>query len=381
MKSVQRLAVSAVTAATAAALFAVPAGAANASVSGHHGSGSDGVMFAQNDSTAGNKVIAYVRTASGGLTQVGAYATGGTGGVLGGSAVDHTASEGGMAYDRAAELLYTVNAGSNTITVFAVHSDRLTRLQVIGSGGTFPVSIAMHGNAVYVLNARNGGSVAGFVRAGGRLVAIPSWHRALGLDTSQSPEFTSTPAQVAFTPDGSRLVVTTKNGGNTVDVYAVGPHGLSARPTVTATPAAVPFGLTFDVRGHLIVTEAGPGAVASFAIARNGKLTGLDTELTGQTATCWVTADGNTLYASNTGSGTISAFRDNSSGKLTALGNTPTDAGTVDATVSADGRFLYAETGGAGIIDAFRIGPNGSLTKTGAAAIPDGVGAEGIVAP
>lgn len=384
MKSVQKITVSAgaMTAAVAAALFAVPAGAASASVARTpHGAGSTGAVFAQNDSTAGNEVIAYSRTASGGLTEAGAYATGGTGGVLSGSVVDHTASEGGLAYDPAANMLYTVNAGSNTITVFAVHGDRLTRLQVIGSGGTFPISIAVHGNLVYVLNARDGGSVAGFVRAGGRLIAVPSWNRALGLDTSQSPEFTSTPGQVAFTPDGSKLVVTTKNGGNTIDVYGVGPLGPSARPAITATPADVPFGLTFDPRGNLVVTEAGPNAVASFAIARNGKLTGLDTELTGQSATCWITADGDTLYASNAGSGTVSAYRDNGGGNLTALGNTATDAGTVDATVSADGKFLYAETGGAGVIDAFRIAPDGSLTKTGAVAIPGGAGAEGIVAP
>jgi hypothetical protein len=130
-----------------------------------------------------------------------------------------------------------------------------------------------------------------------------------------------------------------------------------------------------------VVTEAGPNAVASFAITRNGKLTGLDTELSGQTATCWITADGDTLYASNAGSGTVSEYRDNGSGNLTALGNTATDAGTVDATVSADGKFLYAETGGAGVIDALRIAPDGSLTKTGAVAIPGGAGAEGIVAP
>ena len=98
-------------------------------------------------------------------------------------------------------------------------------------------------------------------------------------------------------------------------------------------------------------------------------------------ATCWITSDGDTLYASNAGSGTVSAYRDNGGGNLTALGNTATDAGTVDATVSADGKFLYAETGGAGVIDAFRISPDGSLTKTGAVAIPGGAGAEGIVAP
>lgn len=384
MKSVQKLAASVGAVTAASALFAIPAGAANAASTsaGNRAqeTGSAGTVFAQNDSTAGNKVFAYQRTASGGLAEVGAYATGGNGGVLSGSVTDHTASEGALAYDSAAGLLYAVNAGSNTITVFAVHGSSLTRLQIISSGGTFPVSIAVRGNLVYVLNARDGGSVAGFLRNGDRLIAMPSWHRNLGLDTSQTPEFTSTPGQVGFTPDGSKLVVTTKNGGNTVDVYSVGQHGLSARPTVTAMPGDVPFAFAFDSGSHLVVTEAGPGAVASFAIARDGKLTGLDSALTGQSATCWVTADGDTLYASNTGSGTVSAYRDNGSGRLTSLGNTSTGAGTVDSAASIDGKFLYVETGSAGIIDVFRVGPDGSLTATGTAAIPDGVGAEGIVA-
>jgi DNA-binding beta-propeller fold protein YncE len=111
----------------------------------------------------------------------------------------------------AARLLYAVNAGSNTLTVFSVYGDRLVRRQVISSGGTFPVSIAFHGGLVYVLNARDGGSVQGFLRIGASLVRIPSWHRPLHLDPTLTPEFTHTPGQVAFTPDGSKLIVTTRS--------------------------------------------------------------------------------------------------------------------------------------------------------------------------
>jgi hypothetical protein len=121
MKSVQKLAAAAGAVTAASALFAIPAGAANAASTSAGGrpqeTGGAGAVFVQNDSTAGNKVVAYYRTGSGGLTEAGAYATGGTGGVLSGSVVDHTASEGSLAYDSAAKLLYTVNAGSNTITV------------------------------------------------------------------------------------------------------------------------------------------------------------------------------------------------------------------------------------------------------------------------
>ena len=89
---------------------------------------------------------------------------------------------------------------------------------------------------------------------------------------------------------------------------------------------------------------------------------------------------GSNFYASNAGSGSLSGYHDGGSGTLTALGNTATDAGTVDAAVSSDNRFLYAQTGANGIVDAFRIGSNGALVQIGAVTVPDAVGGEGIVA-
>ena len=136
--------------------------------------------------------------------------------------VDHTASQGSLTYDPRHGLLYAVNAGSDTISVFAVRGDRLALRQVLGSGGTFPVSVAVRGDLVYVLNALNGGSVQGYRVFGGFLVPLPGSHRALGLDPNATPQFTTTPGQVAFTPDGSQLVVTTKGNGNDIDVFGVG---------------------------------------------------------------------------------------------------------------------------------------------------------------
>ena len=181
-----------------------------------------GAVFVQTDDPAGNTVVAYDRNPDGSLRQAGSYRTGGRGGVLDGSVVDHLASQGSLAFDRAGGLLYAVNAGSDTITVFRVHGDRLTRRRVLPSFGDFPVSIAVHGSSLYVLNARGGGSLQGFLRAGGALVPVPGRHRGLGLDPAATPEFTHTPGEVAFTPDGDQLVVTTKANGNAVDVFGVG---------------------------------------------------------------------------------------------------------------------------------------------------------------
>ena len=247
-------------------------------------------MFVQTDNTAGNTIVAYTRTAAGGLQQVGSYPTGGNGGATMGSVVDHLSSQGSLAFDRRAGLLYAVNAGSNTITVFQVRGDGLIRSQVISSGGQFPVSIAVHGNQVFVLNAWGGASVAGFLQVGGHLIPVPSWTRDLGLGTSSSTVFTGTPGQIGFTPDGSQLVVTTKNAANTVDVFRDGPFGPSAEPTVTSLPGTIPFGFTFDQYGHLALTETGVSAVATFAIASDGTLTQLGSAATGQAATCWITA-------------------------------------------------------------------------------------------
>jgi DNA-binding beta-propeller fold protein YncE len=209
---------------------------------------------------------------------------------------------------------------------------------------------------------------------------MPAWHRGLGLDPTLTPEFTHTPGQIAFTPDGSELVVTTKANGSQVDVFAVSLHGPSATATVTALPGAVPFAVAFDKGGHLVLAEAGTNAVATFTVNHNGTLTANAQAATGQAATCWITGTGSRFYASNAGSASLSGFRDRGDGVLTAFGNTSTHPGTVDATITTDGRFLYAQTGAGGIVDGFRINPDGSLTPTGSITVPGAVGGEGIAA-
>jgi 6-phosphogluconolactonase (cycloisomerase 2 family) len=340
-----------------------------------------GVVFVQNNSTSGNTVVAYDRTATGGLSQAGKYATGGNGGQLSGSVVDHLAGEGSLTYD--AGSLYAVNAGSNSLTSFAVLGDHLVRRQVLSTGGDFPVSVTAHGDKVFVLNARDGGSISGYLRIAGFLVPVPAWHRDLHLNTSapgQADEFTSTPAQLAFTPNGRDLVLSTKNGGNSVEVFPVGLFGPTAHPVVNSLPGSVPFGFAFDQWGHVVLSEAGPNNVATFRLSSAGRLTQLDSMATGQAATCWIATWGNKSYASNAGSSSLSGYASSYSGVLASRGRTMTDGGTVDATVSSDGRYLYAETGAKGIVDAYRVQRDGSLVRTGSVTVPNAVGAEGIAA-
>jgi DNA-binding beta-propeller fold protein YncE len=379
---------------TATALAAVLALAAPAGASTGHGGRASGaspgpgvsfggashVVFVQTDNTAGNQVVAFKRAADGTLSFAGVYDTGGLGGQLTGSVTDHLASQGSLSYDPRHSLLYAVNAGSDTVSVFVAHGDRLFLQQVIGSGGHFPVSVAVHGNLVYVLNALHGGSVRGYREFAGRLFPIRASTRPLHLDPTASPQFTNTPGQVAFSPDGSQLLVTTKANGSDVDVFGVRPSGrLTASPVVNSEPGAVPFALTFDPAGTLVIAEAGTNALASFTLHPAGTLTKIDEVGTGQAATCWVTPDGDQLFASNTGSGDLSRFTDTPQGKLTLAGQTATDPGTVDSAVTPDGRFLYVQAGGPGTVDEFSVSA-GALTEIGSVTVPNAAGGEGIAA-
>jgi 6-phosphogluconolactonase (cycloisomerase 2 family) len=360
------------------AVAAVLAGAVGAAPA--LATGTSHAVFVQTDNVKGNQIVVYDRSSEGTLAQAGVYGTGGLGGALEGSVVDHLASQGSLAYDAQDNLLFAVNAASNSVSVFGVFGDRLALRQVIGSGGTFPVSIAVREGVVYVLNGLEGGALQGFAVAAGRLVPIPGSSRALGLG-SEGPQFTHTPGTVVFSPDGTQLIVTTKANGNDVDVFAVSPGGgLSPTPVVNSLPGTVPFAIVFDKQGHLILAESA-GALASFQLRESGVIDQLDVVPSEQIATCWVVQARGHFYTSNPGSTSLSTFQSSAGGQLlTLLGDTPTDGGTVDAAASDDGRFLYVQTGAAGIVDEFSVGAQGALSEVGSVTVPGAVGGEGIAA-
>jgi 6-phosphogluconolactonase (cycloisomerase 2 family) len=346
----------------------------------HHGSvHSRSAVFVQTDDTTANAVAVYARAADGRLSSQHLYATGGKGGVLGGSEVDHLASQGSLQYDASAHRLFAVNAGSNTITSFAVDGTTLKHRQVISSGGDFPVSLTVHGDVLYVLNALDGGTVSGYHITNTGLSAIAGSTRALGLNASATPQFTTTPGQVSFTPNGKQLLVTTKANTNAVEVFGVAAGGaLSSTPTTTTLAGQVPFAVAFTAAGDVAISEAGSNSVADFTLSASGSLTQISSAATGAMATCWLTADGSELFAGNAGSASESTVTEGSGDQLTLSGSTATDAGTVDASTADHGRFLYIQTGAAGIVDEYLVTSNGGLQRLGAVNVPNAVGGEGI---
>jgi hypothetical protein len=61
--------------------------------------------------------------------------------------------------------------------------------------------------------------VQGYQVISGRVIPLAGSNRPLGLNPTAIPQYTNTPGQVAFSPDGLQIIVTTKANGNDVDVF------------------------------------------------------------------------------------------------------------------------------------------------------------------
>jgi 6-phosphogluconolactonase len=324
-----------------------------------------GAVYTISNQSSGNSVIVFHRAQDGTLSFAGGFPTGGTGA---GTGADPLASQGAVLLDTSNRLLFAVNAGSNQVSVFAVDHDSLHLLDTVNSHGTMPISIAVHENLVYVLNAGGTPNIAGFtLNSKNRLVYLPGSERSLAGGTAANP------AEISFSPDGDVLVVTEK-GTQSIDTYTLNNDGYASGPIPHPSSGSTPFGFEFTHRSLAIVSEAGPNALSSYKADENGQLELITGSLqNGQAAVCWVvvTNDGRYAYSANAGSGTISSYAISPEGILTLLdpvaASTGPGSAPTDMALSPGSRFLYVRTGGNGTVTGFRVEANGSLTPIGTA--------------
>src|SRR5436309_5943908 len=135
--------------------------------------GSAGFVYVMTNKSAGNSVIQYRRSGNGSLTWLREVATGGNG--TGANGADPLGSQNSLVLGGDGRLLLAANAGSNEISVLGVINDKLVWLSKSPSGGTFPNSVALFGDLVYVLNAQGTPNITGFrLDSNGALHAIPN---------------------------------------------------------------------------------------------------------------------------------------------------------------------------------------------------------------
>ena len=322
-----------------------------------------GAVYALTNQASGNAVVIFDRGADGSLSWSSNVATGGTGAGSG------LGSQGALALSDDGRWLFAVNAGSNDVSAFQVTASGLSLTSRVSSGGARPISLTVHGGVLYVLNAGGDGNISGFrVGTDGALSPIPGSTRALS-GTNVGP------AQVAFSPDGQQLVVTEKTT-NRLDVYTVDGDGVASAATSTASAGGTPFGFSFGHRDELFVSEAA-GSASSYVIASDGSLTvASGAVLTHQGAPCWavVTQNGKFGYTANAQGGSISGFaiaNDGSISLIDADGRTAVvGGGNIDLALSGNSRYLY-QLDGDRSISGFRIEADGHLTAVGnVAALP-----------
>ncbi len=369
---------------TAAALAAVPA-TASAST---HWSPVVGHVYV-NDNTAGTNTIgAFDRHADGSLTrEAGSPFTAGGAGTGAG-----LASQGALQISPDGRFLIAADAGSNQISVLRI-SRRFAPAGprwCVSSGGVLPVSVAIHGNLVYVANSGTTGSnYTGFrLHRGGRLAPIPGSAAALPSG--------SQPGDVLFNGTGSKLAGT-RVGSSMIDSFTVGHDGrLTAAPGSPFPAQGLgPFGSEFRPTNpdQLFVSNAhntavDSGTVSAFRDSGDGVLSSIGSSpfADQQMAPCWVeiTHNGQFLFTVNTASGTISRYSITPGGTLTLLGSTPVRAsggvGAVNARLSPGGHYLYVDESKIGAVGAFAV-YGGNLTELAGSptSLPTGATPAGIV--
>ena len=368
--------------ALAAAVAAIAAGGASAAsdVVGH---------LYVNDNTAGtNTIAAFDRHADGTLTPLhgSPFAAGGagTGATIG--------SQGALQVTSDGKYLLAVDAGSNQISVLRINSDG--ELSPVGggpvsSGGSKPVSVAVHGRLVYVANAGDGGSnYTGFtLNPGGHLQPLA--------DSTVPLPNGSSPGDVLFNSDGTKLVGT-RVGTSLIDSFVVGGDGrlTAAAGSPFAAQGLGPFGSEFRPTDptQLFVSNAhnvgpGTGTISAFSDGSDGTLTSIGSSPYAdlETAPCWVeiTHDGQVLFTVNTASHSISRYAIAADGSLSLLGSTSLGAagvGAEDARLGPNGKTLWVVDSGARAVSAFAV-DGGNLTElpSSPTALPAGSAPFGIV--
>lgn len=350
-------------------------------------------IYTETNATGGNAVMGYTVASDGSLTSIGTFKTTGNGEGLpttpGALPFPIGGATGAVTLSPDGTRLYAVDAGSNDIAGFTVASDGTLKLiATYPTGGTAPGSITVDstGKYLYVLNTGStpdttkvaAGSITGFaIAADGSLSPVAKSTQPLSAATYVDP------SQVAFSPDGTYLVVTEKGAPvklpSLIDIFPVtaGVAGAVIRKPSTGN---IPFGFGFTKSGTLIVSNAESpksltaSTVSSYTADATGNLTVISGSVPdNQGAACWIaiTSDGKFAYTTNTLSGSVSGYAIGSTGTLTLL---PPDGivapqtnmtGAIDVVVGPNNKYLYVLNSMAGklpgAIAGFAIASDGSL--------------------
>ncbi|KAJ6576439.1 hypothetical protein DFH09DRAFT_980517 [Mycena vulgaris] len=322
--------------------------------------------FITNEPT-GNFVVAAAIGSDGKLTLRQATSSEGLGSHgAPGDGPDPLFTQGAVKASAAGNIVATVNAGSNTLSVFNIDPTNPTNLEMIGrpvgSGGEFPVSLAIN-KAGNMVCAVNGGFVNGVacysVDKTKGLLPIANTVRSLKLNqTTPANGPAGSVSHVIFSEDNKQLIASVKGLPPTPGILAVwdiAADGSLSADFKAVTPTAgglLPFSMTIiPGKNAILATDAGLG-VDIFDLS-GGAATGLAAgksstlPIAGQGATCWSSFSPKTgnFYTTDIATATVTEINVDDNLKPTIVTQYPQGNGsaTIDndiATVGAND-FMY----------------------------------------
>jgi len=323
---------------------------------------SSGAVYVQTNA-APNEVIAFRRAADGSLDRIGSVATGGDG-----DSSPHLQSQGSVTLTGDGQYLLVTNAATGDLSVYSVAADGSIELRERVHTGSTPRSVAERDGLVVVLNTGEAGLVSFRLSAEG-IAPVEGGDQAL--DASHTD-----PAQVAFSPDGS-MVVITERATDSIVTYEVTAGGTFGASSQVASEGPTPYGFAFTSGGTLIVTEAfgaqkGAAAASSYAILDGSLVARTSSVGNGLSEICWavVTPDDRFAFTTNFADGAVSRYAIASDGSLSledAMAGISVEGmpGLRDEALSGDGRFLYAIDADGGRIYGWSVEAEGALEPVG----------------
>src|ERR671920_812424 len=323
---------------------------------------SAGAVYVQTNA-APNEVIAFRRADDGSLDRIGSVATGGEG-----DGTPHLQSQGPVTLTGDGRHLLVTNAASDNLSVFSVAADGSIELRERVHTGATPRSVDESDGLVVVLNTGEPGLASFRLDAEG-IARMEGGHQELEASDAD-------PAQVAFSPDGS-MVVITERGTDSIVTYEVTPDGTFGASSEIASEGPTPYGFAFTSGGTLIVTEAfgaqkGAAAASSYSIEDGSLVARTSSVGNGRSEICWavVTPDDRFAFATNFADGAVSRFAIASDGSLSlddAAAGVSVEGmpGLRDEALSSDGRFLYAIDADGGRVYGWSVEAEGALEPIG----------------
>jgi 6-phosphogluconolactonase len=325
---------------------------------------SNDFVYTMTNGAGTNTILIYRQNPNGSLSAMGSVPSGGNGA---GVSLD---SQGALAIDKDHNLLFAVNAGSNSVSSFRIGTNgSLQLVSTASSGGVMPVSLTIYDQWLYVVNATSA-NISGLTFDHSGMLS------ALGNSSQPLSSTTAAPAQISFSPEGNFLYVTEKMT-NMIDVYPVNSDGIAQPGVYRPSVGMTPFGFDFARDQYMIVSNAHGGMMnastaTSYLGINNGDPTAVNGEVPDhQTAACWVatTYYGRYAYITNTGSNTISSYYIGADGTLYLISSVAamTDQHPIDLCID-ENRFVHNLNTMSNTITSFRRNMQGRLHRIGSVA-------------